>query len=191
MGILHAKPFFFGFAYFLLVLIGDIRLLAVNGIADVDFIFENTLNLGDRPCVTLFLGSICVDIGERSVSRVVEPAGRGNLLVNQNTRNFGSTCSAIGKIKDLFNDPTGFLIDLDQIFDFTMLLVTKRRICTDMLSCGKLGVKRGFDFTAGILGKPFIEQVLERYEIGKPFLVSSFSDTAIYRTCFSGNSYSR
>ena len=36
-----------------------------------------------------------------------------------------------------------------------MLFITERRVGTDMLSCGKLGVKRGFDFTAGILGKPF------------------------------------
>jgi len=45
VGILHAKPFFFGFAYFLLVLVGDVRLLAVNGIADVNLVFQNTLDL--------------------------------------------------------------------------------------------------------------------------------------------------
>jgi len=50
-----------------------------------------------------------------------------------------------------------------------MLFITKRRVGTDMLSCGKFGMKRSLNFTAGVLCKPFVEQVFEWYEIGKSF----------------------
>ena len=115
MGIFHTEPFFPGFAYFLLVFVGDVRLLAVNGIADVDFVLENTLDLLDCPCISFVIGSIRINVGECAVSRVIKPTGCWNALINENPRDFGRTGSPIGKIKDFLNDPTGFLVDLDQI----------------------------------------------------------------------------
>ena len=132
-------------------------MLAVNGIADVDFIFENTLDLRDRPCVAFFFGCFCIDVSEFSVSRVVEPACRGYLFINENVCDLGCSRASVSKVKYLFDDLPGFLVDLQKILYFAVLLVADGRIRTYMLSCGKLGVERGFDFTAGVFCKPFIE----------------------------------
>ena len=106
---------------------------------------------------SVFFGCFGIDVREFSVSRVVEPARRGYLLVNENVGDLGGSRASVSKVKYLFYDPTGFLVDLQKIFYFAVLLVADGSISTYMLSCGKLGVERGFDFTAGVLCKLFIE----------------------------------
>ena len=48
--------------------------------------------------------------------------------------------------------------------------IPKRCIGKGAFSCGKLGMKCGLDLAAGVLGKPFIEKIFERHEIGQAFL---------------------
>ena len=64
----------------------------------------------------------------------------------------------ISKFKDFLNDPFGFLIHHNSIFDFRMLLVAQRCVSTDALTGSVLCTKRSLYFTAGVLGKPFISQ---------------------------------
>lgn len=66
----------------------------------------------------------------------------------------------ISKFKDFLDDPFGFLIHHNSIFDFRMLLVAQRCVSTDTLTGSVLCTKRSLYFTAGVLGKPFIEQRL-------------------------------
>ena len=84
----------------------------------------------------------------------------------------GNTCSTgtmISKFKDFLDDPFGFLIHHNSIFDFRMLLVAQRCVSTDTLTGSVLCTKRSLYFTAGVLGKPFIEQIFERNEITETF----------------------
>ena len=48
--------------------------------------------------------------------------------------------------------------------------IPKSRISKGTVSCGKLGMKCSLDLAACVLGKPFVEQIFERYEIGQAFL---------------------
>ena len=96
-------------------------------------------------------------MSEFSVSRVVEPARRGYLFINENVCDLGGSRTSVSKVKYLFYNPTGFLVDLQKILYFAVLLVADGRISTYMLSCGKFGVERGLDFAAGVFCKPFIE----------------------------------
>ena len=83
------------------------------------------------------------------------------------------------KVKNLLHYPAGFLVDYQLVFDFRVFPVPDGSIGADTLSCGKLCFESGLYLAACIFRKPFIEQVFERDEIGKPFSVSSFSATAM------------
>lgn len=63
----------------------------------------------------------------------------------------------VGQIKDFLNDPLGFFIDGQDVLNFWMPFIVQRRISECSLSCGKLCMESCFNFSAGILGKPFIE----------------------------------
>ena len=76
----------------------------------------------------------------------------------------------IGKVKDFLDNPAGLHINHNGVLDFGMSDIPKGRIGKGAFSCGKLGMKCGLDLAAGVLGKPFIEQILERNEIGQAFL---------------------
>ncbi len=76
----------------------------------------------------------------------------------------------IGKVKDFLDDPAGLHINHNGVLDFWMSDIPQRRIGKGAFSCGKLGMKCGLDLAAGVLGKPFVEQILERNEIGQAFL---------------------
>ena len=72
--IFYTEPFFLRLADSLFVLVGNIRLFAVNAVAYVSFILEDTLDLCNRPCVGFFLRCIGLDIGKRAVSGIVQPS---------------------------------------------------------------------------------------------------------------------
>ena len=72
-----------------------------------------------------------------------------------------------GEIKDLFHDPAGFLVDHDPVAVIRIALVAERGMSEDVLSGKKLCFQRGLYLSAGILGKPLIEQILERNEIAQ------------------------
>ena len=62
-----------------------------------------------------------------------------------------------------------------------MPLIAERRVGEGALSGGEFGMKGRFDLTAGILGKPLVEQILEGDEIGQTLfgvLILSDSDIA-------------
>ena len=75
----------------------------------------------------------------------------------------------IGKFKDLLNDPLGFVVHNYGVFDFRMLLVAQRCVSTDSLTGSVFCTKRSLYFTAGILCKPFVEQIFERDKITETF----------------------
>ena len=74
-----------------------------------------------------------------------------------------------GKVKDLFDDPAGFLVDHDLVFRVGVFFISERRIgCCSFPGC-VLGFQCGLDLSAGVLGKPLVEQVLEGNEIAQAF----------------------
>lgn len=75
-----------------------------------------------------------------------------------------------GKVKDFLDNPAGFHINNNGVLDFGMSDIPKGRIGKGAFSCGKLGMKCSLDLAACVLGKPFVEQILERNEIGQALL---------------------
>ena len=71
-----------------------------------------------------------------------------------------------GKVKDFLDNPAGFYINHNGVLDFGMSDISKGRIGEGSFSRRILGVKCGLDLAAGVLSKPFIEQIFERNEIG-------------------------
>ena len=67
VGIFYPQPFFRGLSHLFLVLVGNIALLVVNAVADIGFIFQNTLDLCNRPRIRLFLRLVLVDVSKGSV----------------------------------------------------------------------------------------------------------------------------
>ena len=75
-----------------------------------------------------------------------------------------------GKVKDFLDNPAGFHINNNGVLDFGMSDIPKGHIGKGEFSCGKLGMKCSLDLAACVLGKPFVEQILERNEIGQALL---------------------
>ena len=85
------------------------------------------------------------------------------------------------KVKDFLDDPAGFFVYGQSVFDFGMADVSQRRIGKSAFSGSKFGTERRFHLAAGILCKPFVKKVLERHKIRKSLfgvLVFSHSDVA-------------
>ena len=72
-----------------------------------------------------------------------------------------------GKVKDFLDNPAGFHINNNGVLDFGMSDIPKGHIGKGAFSCGKLGMKCSLDLAACVLGQPFVEQILERNEIGQ------------------------
>lgn len=129
----------------------------MDAVSDVSFIPEHTFYLRNRPGVCLIRGCFRVDVGEGAVPLVIQPTGCGHLFTHQCLGDFRGSCTVSCKVKDFFDDPPGFLVDNQFVPQLRVLFVSKRRICTDFLPCGKLGMQCGLDFSAGVLGVPLVE----------------------------------
>ena len=130
----------------------------MNGIADVGLVFQNALYLRDRPRISLFLGSVGVDVSECAVSPVIQISGGRHFFFDQNPRNLRGTGSVIGEIKDLLDDPLRFLVNRQLVLNLGMLDVTKRRVGSETFTVQKLRIIGGFDLFAGVYRVPFAEQ---------------------------------
>ena len=64
MGILNPQPFLRRLPDFLLILVGNVGLNAMDAVADIGFILDDTLNLSNRPCVAFLLRCVRIDVGE-------------------------------------------------------------------------------------------------------------------------------
>ena len=111
MGVLNAYPLAGRLADGFLALERNIALLVVYTVADIGFIVQNTLDLGDSPGVPLALWLVLEDMGECAVSLEVEPCRGGNLLAHQSSGDPGSAVTVIGHVKNFLNDPAGFLVN--------------------------------------------------------------------------------
>ena len=132
----------------------------VNAVSDVSLVMEHTFYLRNRPSVCLIRWGFRVDMGECSVPLVVQPTSRRHLFMYQCFGDFRGSRTVSCKVKDFFDDPPGLLVDNQFVPQLRVLFVSKRRIRTDFLPRGKLGMQCGLDFSAGVLGVPFIEHTL-------------------------------
>ena len=107
MGIFHPNPFFFRLAHLFLVLIRDIGLLIVYAVADIGFILQDTFDLSNRPGIRFFFRRMGIDIGESSISLIIQPARSRDFLCNQGLGDLRRTCSMKRKVKDFLDDPAG------------------------------------------------------------------------------------
>ena len=64
MGILNPQPFLRRLPDFLLVLVGNVSLNAVDAVADAGLIFDDAFDLSNRPCVAFLLRCVRIDVGE-------------------------------------------------------------------------------------------------------------------------------
>ena len=159
MGIFHPNPFFFRLAHLFLVFIRDIGLLIVYAVADVGFILQSTFDLSNRPSKGFLFRCMGVDIGKGSVPLIIEPARSRDFLCNQGLGDFRRTRPMKCKIKDFLDDPAGFFIYGQSVFDFGMADVSQRRIGKSAFSGSKFGTERRFHLAAGILCKPFVSSL--------------------------------
>ena len=167
MCIFYADPLFFWPLNDFLVLIGYGRLLVVDRVADVGLIFQDVSDDCQRPGVRFVWWRIREDITEFSVAHVF-PIGRSrNLFVIQYPGDLGRAAAMGSKIKDLFDDPSGFLVDHDLVFRVWILHVSKRSIGRCYFPRRMFCSQCGLYLSAGILGKPLIEQILEGDEIAQ------------------------
>ena len=109
-------------------------------------------------------------MSEFPISLIVQPSGSRNVFIHQYSCDLGSPCTVIGKVKDFLDNPACLRIHHNGVLDFGMSDISKGRIGKGAFSCGKFRMECGLDLAAGVLGKPFIEQIFERNEIGQAFL---------------------
>ena len=165
MGIFHTNPFLFRLADLFLVLVRDVGLLIVDAVADIGFIFQDTFDLCNRPGVGLFLRRAGVNVGKGSVPLVVQPTGGGHFFRNQNAGDLGRASAMNGQIEDFLYDPAGFFVRCQRVLDLRVALVSQWRIGKDTFSLFKFRVERALYLAAGVLGKPLVEQILERHKL--------------------------
>ena len=181
MGIFHPNPFFFRLTNLFLVFIRDIGLLIVYAVANVGFILQNTFDLSNRPRIGFFFRRISIDIGESSIPLIIEPARSRDFFCNQGLGDLRCTCSMKRKVKDFLDDPAGFFVYGQSVFDFGMADVSQRRIGKSAFSGSKFSTERRFHLATGILCEPFVKKVLERHKVRKSFfgvLIFSHSNVA-------------
>lgn len=88
----------------------------MNAVTDVSFLFQNALDLCNRPRIGFFCGRTGVDIGESPISFIVQPAGGRYFFFHQNPCNAGGTPPVYGKVKNLFYNPACFRVDQKMTF---------------------------------------------------------------------------
>ena len=181
MGIFHPNPFFFRLTNLFLVFIRDIGLLIVYAVANVGFILQNTFDLSNRPRIGFFFRRISIDIGESSIPLIIEPARSRDFFCNQGLGDLRCTCSMKCEVKDFLDDPAGFFVYGQSVFDFGMADVSQRRIGKSAFSGSKFSTECRFHLATGILCEPFVEKILERHKVRKSFfgvLIFSHSNVA-------------
>ena len=110
MGIFHPNPFFFRLAHLFLVFIRDVGLLIVYAVADIGFILQDTFDLSNRTGIRFLFRRMVIDIGESSISLIIQPACSRDFLCNQGLGDLRRTCSMKRKVKDFLDDPAGFFV---------------------------------------------------------------------------------
>ena len=156
VGVLDTYPFIFRLSNTLLVLIRDVRLAVVYGIAYVCLILEHSLDLSQRPVVTLFVRSVSIDVGECAIAGVVDPARSGHFLVKQHLTYLPGTRAVSREVENFLNYPLRVLVDYEGVFLLRVALVAERCVSERAFTSCVLGAERGLDFSAGILCEPLI-----------------------------------
>ena len=64
MGVFNLEPFIPRFSNLLLVFEGDVGLLIVDAVPDVNLVLEDALHMANRPVIRLVLRLTSVDVGE-------------------------------------------------------------------------------------------------------------------------------
>ena len=70
-----------------------------------------------------------------------------------------------GQTEDFLYDPAGFFVRCQRVLDLRVALVTQRRIGKNAFSLFKFRMECALYLAAGVLGKPLVEQILERHEL--------------------------
>ena len=166
--VLDPDPLLRRVANVLFALVGDLRLLVVDGVPDIGLARQDLLDLFDRPDAWVIVPSF-VKMREGPVPFVVHPPGCRDALFGQNGRDMPRARSVYGQIEDLFDDPSGLLIDHESVGRVRTSLVSERRMREHDLAREELRFLRGLHFPAGVLGVPFVEQVLEGNEVAQAF----------------------
>ena len=79
------------------------------------------------------------NVRERSVSLIVQPSGRGYILLIKGAADFGCSHSVRGEIEYLFNNPPRVLIGNNLPLELGVFFVTDRRIRPVMRSAQEAG----------------------------------------------------
>ena len=131
----------------------------MNAVTDVGFLFQNALDLCNRPRIGFFCGRTGVDIGESPVSFIVQPAGGRYFFFHQNPCNAGGTPPVYGKVKNLFYNPACFRVDQKMTFFVRVFYIAQRCIGSIVCAICKPGVHGSLDLFAGLPGVHFIQDV--------------------------------
>ncbi len=128
VGVFNPQPFLRRLPDFLLVLVGNVGLNAMDAVADVGLILDDALDLSNRPCVAFLLRCVCIDVGECAVASVIQPARSWHLLVQKNPCDFSSPSPVKSKVEDFLYDPSRFLVDYQPVLHIRVSLVSQRCI---------------------------------------------------------------
>ena len=83
MGILYTDPFLFRLPDLLLVFVGDVGLLIVDGVSDIGLILQDGFYDCYGPGIALLLRSTFIDVGELSVLLIQQISGCRYFLLDQ------------------------------------------------------------------------------------------------------------
>ena len=128
---------------------------------------------------TIFLRRIGIDIGESSIPLIIEPARSRDFLCNQGLGDLRRTCSMKRKVKDFLDDPAGFFVYGQSVFDFGMADVSQRCIGKSAFSGSNLARSAVFTLRLVSFANHSLKRFLNGTKSESPFSVSSFSATAM------------
>ena len=161
MGVLKHQTFFSGMFHPSLILIGLGAVFHVDGIAQINLVFQKISNGTVRPVIWM-----CgVQTGMiHAIPGIGVHGGRQHLFFFQDSGDLAGAVAAGAHGEYPADDGRCFII-YRQLLCFRILDVAIRRSGPQPFSTLRLGFQHRPDFPAGVPNKPLVEQIFERHEV--------------------------
>ena len=144
-----------------LVLVGSAAVLHVDGIAQIDLVFQHIRHGIPRPVIR----SLCIQPHVRdAVLGVGVHGGHQDLLFLENAGNLAGATASGAHGEDPTDDGCRFLIHY-QLLRVRVLSVAVRRPGPQPFAPFRFGLQHRTDLPAGVPNKPLVKQILERHEV--------------------------